>query len=315
MFNTASSEVKKYTYRLKDGRVLNFDVKHDDAIDAIVSGNKWRKLKLNIACAVQNKMSGILTFGGAHSNHLVATAKAAQLAGLKSIGVVRGDELTCDSNETLRNCNQFGMELQFIPRNDFREFTSMDYQPCLKDSYPGYHIVPEGGANFYGVIGCQEILKELPSSAADYDHIFVAAGTGTTAAGLALSLNDNQLLHVVPALKGDFHAEAIKKMIYYATFSEEETEAIIHQQIRFLGDYHFGGYTKYNEELIEFIRDVAAQLSLYLDPIYTAKALYALVNEVKKGNIPPTEKLLFIHTGGLQGVKAFEEKIGQRLFL
>lgn len=314
MFNTASSEVKNYTYRLKDGRVCNFDVKHDDAIDAIVSGNKWRKLKLNIAYAVQNKMSGILTFGGAHSNHLVATAKAAQLAGLKSIGVVRGDELTIDSNETLRNCHQFGMELQFIPRNDFREFTTLDYQPCLKDSYPGYHIIPEGGANFYGVIGCQEILKELPSSV-NYDHVFVAAGTGTTAAGLALSLKDNQLLHVVPALKGDFHAEAIQKLIYYATFSEEETKAIMQEKIRFLGDYHFGGYAKYNEELIGFIQSIAEKLALRLDPIYTAKALYAMVREVEKENIRPTEKILFIHTGGLQGVKAFEQKIGQSLFL
>ena len=183
---------------LQENKVELF-FKRDDLLHQEISGNKWRKLKLNIDKCVHQKSEGILTFGGAYSNHLVATASVCSSVGLKSIGVVRGNELNAESNDTLKRCESYGMELQFISREEYGLRNERYYHEELLVENSNYHVVPEGGANNLGMIGCQEIISEIDL---EFDSIFVAQGTTTTSCGLALGVDEDQKIYVVPALKG-----------------------------------------------------------------------------------------------------------------
>jgi 1-aminocyclopropane-1-carboxylate deaminase len=300
LFDIEKSVVEILRYEdVSSSRTLEIFVKRDDLIDPFVSGNKWRKLKYNIEQANHKSGEGILTFGGAHSNHLVATAKACHEAGLKSVGFVRGEELTADSNQTLNDCASFGMELVFVSREEYKNKEDWDYINQLRHGFPSFHIVPEGGANFYGVVGCQEILKE---TANDFDHVFLCGGTGTTAAGVILSAGAHTKVHVVSALKGDFMESQVTKMLNSVCFDEELVSELKSKTI-FHNDMHFGGYAKTTPELVAFIADFKDQTNLPLDTIYTGKAMYALIQEWKKGALGNDKKLLFIHTGGMQGMR------------
>lgn len=298
LFDTEKSVLEKVEYEdVSTSRILEFFVKRDDLIDPLVSGNKWRKLKYNIEQAKHKACDGILTFGGAHSNHLVATAKACHEAGLKSVGFVRGEELTPESNATLKDCTFYGMELVFVSREEYRDKDDWDYINQLRHGFTSFQIVPEGGANFYGVIGCQEILKETDNN---FDHVFLSAGTGTTAAGVILSAGVHTKVHVVSALKGDFMEAQVTKMLNSVCFDEELVNELKSKTV-FHNDAHFGGYAKTTNELLEFIEDVKQQTNLPLDSIYTGKAMFTLINEWRKDSFRNQQKILFIHTGGLQG--------------
>lgn len=278
-------------------------IKRDDLIDDEVSGNKWRKLKYNIDHLIVNKREGVLTFGGAFSNHLVATAAACHKAGVKSIGIVRGEELNETSNSTLQRCAEYGMQLVFVPRNEYDLRNERIYKEDLALEYPNYHIVPEGGANFYGMIGCQELMNEIK---VDYQHVFVAQGTTATSSGILLGLKSNAKLHVVPVLKGfDVNAE-MKKLYSNAVFEVEMIDELFENLI-IHSDYHFGGYAKYTNELLLFIKDFYQKTKIPLDPIYTGKVMFALFDEIQNGNLD-NSTVVFIHTGGIQGAKAIQEK-------
>ncbi|MDG0973199.1 MAG: pyridoxal-phosphate dependent enzyme [Crocinitomicaceae bacterium] len=301
LFNSERSVLEHVRYTdAQDGRVFDFYVKRDDLIDPLVSGNKWRKLKYNIEQARHKSSEGILSFGGAHSNHLVATAKACHVAGLKSVGFVRGEELSYNSNSTLMDCAQLGMELVFISREEYRNKEDWEYMNQVRHGFPSFHIVPEGGSNFYGIIGCQEILKETPN---DFDHVFVSAGTGTTAAGVILSAGPHTKVHVVSALKGDFMEAQVSKMLNSVVFDEELVEELKGKTV-FHDNAHFGGYAKTTPELLRFIKTILAQTQLPIDSVYTGKALYELLRTWKKGELVEHPKVLFIHTGGLQGMRS-----------
>lgn len=270
-------------------------VKRDDLLHPIISGNKWRKLKYNVQQAIQTKHIGIFTFGGAFSNHLVATAAACKKVGLKSIGFVRGEELNETSNETLKKCSELGMKLIFLSREMYFMRDDKEFIDELRIEHPGYFPVPEGGANYYGIIGCQEIWQELSTT---YDHVFVACGTGTTAAGLILGKPAQTQLHIIPVLKGFETEKTIRNLVKWSVFDEEMTDELL-QGVHFHEEYHFGGYAKLNPELLEFQEKVRNH-NLPLDQVYTAKAFYALTDMCKQ-KVFSGKKILFIHTGGLQG--------------
>jgi 1-aminocyclopropane-1-carboxylate deaminase len=185
MFDTKKSIIQKVELPFLNRKGIELFVKRDDLIDDFVSGNKWRKLKYNLALAKANNSAGVLTFGGAYSNHLLATVAACEKMGVPAIGIVRGEELNRNSNSVLSRCATLGMDLQFISRNEYALIHDRMYHEELLAKFPNFHIVPEGGANYYGIIGCQEILSETPNN---YDHIFVAQGTTTTSAGLVFGL-------------------------------------------------------------------------------------------------------------------------------
>lgn len=305
MLDTSRSILEKVRLPSGKGEPFSFDIKRDDLIDSVISGNKWRKLKYNILNAESRKNKGILTFGGPFSNHLIATAKATNQAGLKSIGIVRGDELTSDSNSTLKNCQELGMKLVFISRTDYRDKDDSFFIKQLHDEYPNYYIVPEGGRSYYGVVGCQEILSETPN---DYDHVYLSAGTGTTGTGVVLSAPEKTRVHIVSALKGGFMKNEIAQLLYTVLNDEQLVETYLTNLVMH-NESHFGGYAKVPAELLADINRIYASIHLKLDPIYTAKAFLQMESDFINGKILPDEKVLFIHTGGLQGALTWKDKI------
>jgi len=271
---------------------FSFWVKRDDLIDPYISGNKWRKLKYILKDAMSKGKTHLVTFGGAYSNHLVATAAAAARAGLKSTAFVRGEEV---SNEMLVICKLFGMNIIFSDRTQYRN-KQMLYQLNFGEDNTTY-FVDEGGASEEAVKGCADIISELSTH---YDHIFCAAGTGTTAAGLLRGINQHKLrtqLHVIPVLKGGaFLASEIRR------YENNTSNLKLHT------DYHFGGYAKTTSELLNFIKTFTSSTGILIDPVYTAKMFYAIYDLANKNYFKSDEKVLAIHTGGLLGILGMKEK-------
>lgn len=268
-------------------------VKRDDLIDPYISGNKWRKLKYILKDAQAKGKKHLVTFGGAYSNHLVATAAAAARNGLKATAFVRGEEVT---NEMLLICTLFGMQLIFVDRESYKNKAELYHAHFGNDE--NAYFIDEGGASEEAVQGCAEIISELNEH---FDHIFCAAGTGTTAAGLLRGINQQQFttkLHVIPVLKGgDFLRDEIGK------YETDLSNLYLHT------NYHFGGYAKTKPELLTFIKNFSTQTGMLIDPVYTAKMFYA-INELKGQNyFKKEEKILAIHTGGLLGILGMKNKL------
>jgi 1-aminocyclopropane-1-carboxylate deaminase len=296
MYDVGKSIEQALSIERFNKRNVNLFIKRDDLIDNDVSGNKWRKLKYNIEHVVQNNLKGILTFGGAFSNHLLAVASACNKCNLKSIGIVRGEELNNDSNFLIKRCKEFGMEMDFVSRETYRLRNDYDYRNVLKYAYPEMYIVPEGGANYLGMIGCQEILKDCKM---DYDHVFLALGTGTTAAGITSSLRGDSKLHVVAALKGSDVQLTLTTLYKSFGFSDIQIKEWL-QNIVPHENSHWGGYGKTSEELITRIIAFKNATGIDIDPIYTGKVWTAMEDWIERENIS-NSNVLFIHTGGVFG--------------
>ena len=282
---------------LKDSGVLLL-IKRDDLIHEHISGNKWRKLKYNLREAAEQNHHTLLTFGGAYSNHVTATAFAAQKAGLSSIGVIRGED--DKTNPTLQFASEHGMQLHFVSRENYRRKTDDDFIEGLEEQFERFFLVPEGGANGLGVRGCAEILPEVEE---DFDVVCCAAGTGTTLAGLALALKENQKLLGFPALKGGgFLKDEVRRLA-----SESNLKHGI-LNLELITDYHFGGYAKMKPELLDFIRGFESRTGIPLDPIYTGKMMFGIYDMIEKGNFLPRTTVLAVHTGGLQGWKGMQHR-------
>jgi 1-aminocyclopropane-1-carboxylate deaminase len=290
-FTIYSPEQEVYHPDLKEFNVRLF-LKRDDLIHPFISGNKWRKLKYNLIKANQENKTHLVTFGGVWSNHLLATACAAATFGMSSSAFVRGENINTD---ILFLCQMFGMKLIFTDRESYRD-KQLLYNNNFKNDIKAYFI-NEGGSGSEAAKGCAEIIEELKET---YDHVFVAAGTGTTAAGIIDGLKAHQPqaeMHVIPVLKGaDFLKDDIRDLL------KEESEYHFHTE------YNFGGYAKTQPELLEFIKSFTASTGILLDPVYTGKMLYAFFDLLKAGKIKPGTKVLAIHTGGLFGILGMKEK-------
>ena len=289
MFDQLYSPLQKIDHPL----LTNLYVKRDDLIDPYISGNKWRKLKYLLERAAAEGKTHLVTFGGAFSNHLVATASAAARKGLRATAFVRGDVV---QNEMLLLCKLYGMRLIFVDRESYRQKHQLFEQYLGAD--PSAFFIDEGGASAEAVKGCAEILDELPD---DIDHLFCAAGTGTTAAGLLKGILEKELpttLHVVPVLKGgDFIRH------------EMEQYVPVQQQLMLHTAYHFGGYAKTTPELLNFLQQFAATHGILTDPVYTAKLFYAIVDLAYKGAINKDDKIVALHSGGLLGLLGMKDKL------
>ncbi|MFD0989050.1 1-aminocyclopropane-1-carboxylate deaminase/D-cysteine desulfhydrase [Mariniflexile jejuense] len=263
-------------------------VKREDAIHQFVSGNKYRKLKYNLIEAKTLGFKTLLTFGGAFSNHIAAVASAGQLFDFKTIGIIRGDELNSvkNNNETLQFAKKCGMQFKFISREAYREKTTPDFIEKLNIEFGDFYLIPEGGTNTLAIKGCEEILNETDG---DFDYICCAVGTGGTISGLINCSKPSQQVLGFPALKGDFLQQDISK---FAMKTNWELKT----------DYHFGGYAKINAELVTFINQFKKEHNLPLDPVYTGKMMFGIMDLIKKGYFPKGSKILVIHTGGLQGI-------------
>ncbi|PST82204.1 1-aminocyclopropane-1-carboxylate deaminase [Pedobacter yulinensis] len=261
-------------------------VKRDDLIDPYVSGNKWRKLKYHLNIAGAQGKTHLVTFGGAWSNHLLATAAAAARYGFSATGYVRGE---LAGNELLFLCSLFGMRLVPTERSSYRDKHQIFEH--FHGSEEVAYFIDEGGSGEPAVQGCTEIIAELNDR---YDHIVVAAGTGTTAAGLLTGIVGAGLhtrLHVIPVLKpGGFLAADI------GAWCSDTSQLSLHT------DYHFGGYAKTTPELLRFIAGLARNTGMLTDPVYTGKMFFALNDLIVDGVIDQASSILAIHTGGLTGL-------------
>ena len=262
-------------------------IKREDLLHPEVSGNKFRKLKYNIAEALASNASKVLTFGGAYSNHIAATAAACRIAGLEAIGVIRGEEIIEKylENPTLRKAAKDGMSFDFVTRADYRRKEEQAFIEELKVKFGDFYLVPEGGTNRLAIQGTREILTAADS---DFDFVCTAVGTGGTIAGIIESAQPHQVVVGFPALKGEFLEKDICK------FVTRDNWKLIHA-------YTFGGYGKFTKELLAFIQHFKQTTGILLDPVYTGKMLYGIIEEIKKGSFPAGAKILAIHTGGLQG--------------
>ncbi|MEJ1224099.1 1-aminocyclopropane-1-carboxylate deaminase/D-cysteine desulfhydrase [Sediminicola sp. 1XM1-17] len=263
-------------------------IKREDLIHPFISGNKFRKLTYNLKEARYSGFDTILTFGGAFSNHIAATAYAGKEHGFKTIGIIRGEELhdRWQENPTLLWAKKQGMEFKFITRQAYRHKESPEFLGQLKEEFGLFYALPEGGANALAVKGCEEILT---AQDAIFDVICACVGTGGTIAGLINAAEAHQKLIGFPALKGDFLKKDICK---FAPRGNWELNT----------SYHFGGYGKVTLELIEFMNAFKLETSIPLDPVYTGKMLYGIIDLVRKDHFKPNTNILAIHTGGLQGI-------------
>lgn len=273
-------------------------IRREDLIHPLVSGNKYRKLKYNIQFALEQGYEQLLTFGGAYSNHILATAVAANNAGLRSIGIIRGEELSelVNSNPTLRTAKKYGMDLQFISRDAYRNKESVAYLNALRLQYPKAYILPEGGNNALAVKGCEEILQAEDKA---FRVIVTAVGTGGTMAGIVKSSLPHQKVLGYSVLNGTFQQETLLK------YTEKKNYFITDA-------YNFGGYAKVDEELIKFINEFKEETGIPLDPVYTGKMLYGIRECIKNELFDENSCILAIHTGGLQGIEGMNTLLIKR---
>ncbi len=274
---------------------IHLSIKREDEISGSISGNKYRKLKYNLIEAKKLNLRTILTFGGAFSNHIAAVANAGKAFDLKTIGIIRGDELKHkkELNPTLIQAKNNGMFLKFVDRNTYRNKSDHSFLEQLKLEFGDFYLLPEGGTNALAVKGCEEILNIDDQ---DFTHICCPVGTGGTLAGIINSSHVSQKVIGFPALKGDFLNAEISKFTRNSNW-------------QLITDYHFGGYAKINEQLISFINQFKVTYNIQLDPIYTGKMMFGILDLIKNGFFHEDDRILAIHTGGLQGIAGINEKL------
>lgn len=260
-----------------------------------ISGNKFRKLKYNILRAQQEGKKALLTFGGAFSNHIAATAAAGKEYGFATIGIIRGEELVnkIGDNPTLAFAQSCGMLLKFVTRDAYRLKTDPEFIENLKEEFGDFYLVPEGGTNALAVKGCEEILVAEDER---FTYVCCAVGTGGTISGLINSARPNQQVLGFPALKGEGLLDDICKFAPQGNW-------------QLITDYHFGGYGKVTEELIVFMNDFLEQTGIPLDPVYTGKMFFGVIDLIHKGYFPENAHILLIHTGGLQGIAGMNREL------
>ena len=270
-------------------------IKREDLICPFVSGNKFRKLKYNLRRAEKENCKRLLTFGGAFSNHIAAVAAVGKMHAIETIGIIRGEELAgkIHENPTLKFAHECGMNLKFISRESYRNKDDASFIEQLRQQWGNFYLIPEGGTNALAVKGCEEILGDEDSQ---FDYICCAVGTGGTIAGLINSALPHQKILGFPALKGTFLKEEICR------FARKDHWEII-------SGYDFGGYGKIDETLIAFLNRFYHKTKIPLDPVYTGKMVFGVIDLIEAGYFDEGSKILMIHTGGIQGIQGMNLRL------
>ena len=284
--------------KLELPNAISLYIKREDLIHPFVSGNKFRKLKYNLLQAKAENHDTLLTFGGAFSNHIAAVAYAGQEQGFKTIGIIRGDELRdkISENPTLTFAQNCGMQFEFVTREQYRLKNDISFLEKLKENFSRFYHIPEGGTNALAIKGCQEILTE---GDVDFDFVCCSIGTGGTISGIINTILPHQKVLGFPSLKGDFLKDEIRNFVQ-------------NQNWELITDYHFGGYGKVNEELITFINQFYNENKIPIDPIYTGKMVFGVIDLISENYFPANSKILLIHTGGIQGIQGMNIKLKKK---
>ena len=307
MINENNIPLQKVEECFLSDKNIELYILREDLIHPEISGNKWRKLKYNLKAAKENGCSQLLTFGGAFSNHIAATAAAGKEFGIKTIGIIRGEE-TLPLNSTLQLAKENGMIFKYISREQYREDNKYEssFIDELENEFGQFYMVPEGGSNALAIKGCTEIINNINL---DFDVITVGCGTGGTISGLIAALDNTKQILGFPALKGgEFLRDDIEDLL--TEYEAELNEQAKNTNYQLICDYHFGGFAKVKPNLIGFIREFKSKHNILLDFIYTGKMLFGLYDMIQNSDDWNNKKIIAIHTGGLQGNKGFEERLG-----
>ncbi|WP_162923688.1 1-aminocyclopropane-1-carboxylate deaminase/D-cysteine desulfhydrase [Arachidicoccus soli] len=276
--------LQEIPFHLISNTNVKVDVLRLDTVHPVISGNKWFKLKYYLQDAIEKSLPTIATFGGAFSNHIVATAFAAKETGLHSIGIIRGEK-PVKLSHTLQNAISYGMELHFVSRSEYQK------KEILKESFRNVFWIEEGGFGLLGAKGIGDMFIDIDFH--KYSHIIVAVGTGTTMAGIIKKTLPYQKVWGISVMKNN--TSLLPQVESLLSIGESKKD------FELLHDFHFGGYAKKTPALIHFMNETFAYVNLPLDFVYTAKAFYALNSLSNDNIISAGSSVLFIHTGGLQG--------------
>ena len=284
--------INKFWY---ENKVAAIDMLRLDLLHPVVSGNKWYKLRLNVADAQEKGYKKLLTFGGGFSNHLVATAYAARMFGLQSVAIVRGKHEVL--TPTLRDCVDYGMELIFVTREDYNNKHMPEWLAGLVADFDSLYIIPEGGANEKGRAGAGLISWYIHDH---YTHIATAVGSGTTLVGLRNKLPATYMLMGYAPMKDGKYMQAVMN---------EHIEPALQDKWQLFDEWHFGGFGKCPKELIGFINDFYRETTILLDIVYTGKMMYGIKQQLSDNYFSSSDRILCIHSGGLQGNVTVKEAL------
>lgn len=283
-------EIHPIRFQGFDSVGIEVDALRLDKIHTHISGNKWFKLKYALLQAFTEGYQGILSFGGAHSNHLYALAAAGKIFGIPTVGIVRGEELSPESNFTLKFCAECGMKLKFVDRNTYRNKNTDSYRGQLQQLHPDSYILPEGGSASTSLKGVAELWKHIPNPHR-YTHIVLSVGSGGTLAGLIHGHSTHVRLLGIAVVKGDFLTNTVGNLL---------PEATSNYYWRIQTQFEHGGYAKSSPHLNEFIQKFIQETGIIIEPLYTGKSLYAIQRLASEGYFEKSERILWIHTGGLR---------------
>jgi len=272
-------------------REIKLWIKREDLIHPHLSGNKWRKLEFNLEEMRKQQKRGILTFGGAYSNHIYATAAAGNLFDFPTIGIIRG-EVTLPLNGTLSFAKESGMQLEYIDRTTYRDKEKLS--EIYQYKYPDYYLLPEGGTNIHAIPGSARTVTEIRDQLPRFpDYICLACGTGGTLAGIVKGLEGNSQALGFSVLKGEFHRRDVQELLIKAKIKDPDNWSINL-------NYHFGGYARKSEKLNQFITSFKTKFNIPLEWIYTGKMMYGVFDLIEKGFFPKGSRIVVIHTGGVR---------------
>lgn len=309
LFPLGYSSVENIKEVLFDSNHLSIDVLREDLNHPIIQGNKFRKLQYNILNAQKKGNGTLLSFGGAYSNHIAAVAAAGKEYGFKTIGVIRGEE-TLPLNPTLARCKQDGMEFHYVERSTYKMKNTQDFKEYLRSKFGSFYLIPEGGTNYYAVNGCMEIIEDY----SQYDFICCPIGTGGTVAGITLANQGKAKILGFSSLKGgEFLNQEIREHIMTVTNDEELTAEVL-QSFELITEFHFGGYAKFTNELLNFVRNFHSNHQIKWDIIYNGKMAFGVYELIKAGFFPKNSRILLVHTGGIQGLAGIEQRNNMTIY-
>lgn len=284
-----ASPITPISHPLLQHHNIKLSIKRDDLLHPVISGNKWRKLKYGLIHAINRQADTLISMGGSHSNYLHALAYVGNKLHLNTIGIIRGEQ-PAQLNPTLTDMRAWGMDLRFISRSDYLIYRTYKKTGDVPGLTANEYWFPEGGASQFGLPGVSELVAEINEP---YDYLSVACGTGTTLAGL-IGASTGQILGFAALKNADYLRDDIKQLL-----SQN------YSNWQLITDYHCGGFAKINPELVRFIQDFEQITTVPLEPIYTGKMLYGLFDLIGKGYFKSGQRIIALHTGGLQGNRGF----------
>ena len=271
-------------------------IKRDDLIHPLICGNKWRKLKYNLAKASDQKNKIIVTFGGMYSNHLVAVAVAGFLIGIPTLAIIRSYKKDVN-NPTIKILRDYNMKLEFVDPYVYKTKENHPKIQSILRIYPNHYLIPEGGSNTLAFRGVSEMMEEISNDNLDYSHILVGIGTGGTLAGIAKFLSDSAIKIIgVSPFKGP-----VNNIVGLHSLTKSEWRNVV--IINSVPETRFGSF---DNRIVSYIKKFYSETDILLDPIYTAKVMMTVESLLEKNYFAPGSRILIIHTGGIQGIKGYE---------